>query len=417
MERSSERYLVISSDGHAGPRPEIYRDYLDPEFREEFDVQHKARLQALARAGERLEMAAESAKWAEEKAEGLAGAWDSERRIEVLDGDGIAAEILFVDGLTEQNSPPFGGDLGLMPTGVVPELQWAGARAHNRWLAEFVAMAPERRLGLALIPPFWGVDVAIKEIEWARQHGLGGIMLPHMWTGQDAYHHPKYEGLWAACEDNEMVIHFHSGAAPMQEYFGAALFDPQARTEDVQEMPGALGIYVTEVAWWLTRPLVFMIWAGVFERHPKLKTVVTEGSTIWVPELLQLMDHRYAEHHFTAKLGTGYRKHLKMKPSEYFRRNIRVGSSAMSRREAEMRHEIGLETIMWGTDYPHPEGTWPITRKIMIDTFRGLPEDEIAAMLGGNAAEFYGFDVEKLAPLVERIGPERRWFQENAAST
>ena len=96
-----------------------------------------------------------------------------------------------------------------------------------------------------------------------------------------------------------------------------------------------------------------------------------------------------------------------MKPSEYFRRNIRVGSSAMSRREAELRHEIGLETIMWGTDYPHPEGTWPLTRKIMVETFHGLPEDEIAQMLGGNAAEFYGFDSEKLAPLVERIGPAR----------
>ncbi len=226
-------------------------------------------------------------------------------------------------------------------------------------------------------------------------------------------HAPKYEPLWAACEDNEMVIHFHSGAAPMQEYFGSALFGPQASDDPAPEMPGALGIYVTEVAWWLTRPLVFMIWAGVFERHPRLKTVVTEGSTIWVPELLQLMDHRYAEHHFTAKLGTGYRKHLKMKPSEYFRRNIRVGSSAMSRREAELRHEIGLETIMWGTDYPHPEGTWPITRKIMVDTFRGLPEQDIAAMLGGNAAKFYGFDVEKLAPLVERIGPKRCWFQED----
>ncbi|HIK85540.1 MAG TPA: amidohydrolase [Myxococcales bacterium] len=409
----AERYMVISSDGHAGPRPEVYREYLDPQFRDEFDVQHATRMRALAEAGKRLEMAAESLKWAEDKAWGLAGAWDSDRRLEVLDADGVAAEILFVDGLTEQNSPPFGGDLGLMPAGAVPELQWAGARAHNRWLSEFVAMAPERRLGLALVPPFWGIDDAVQEIEWARKNGLGGIMLPHLWMNQDPYHHPKYEPLWAACEDNEMVIHFHSGAAPMQEYFGSALFGPQASDDPAPEMPGALGIYVTEVAWWLTRPLVFMIWAGVFERHPRLKTVVTEGSTIWVPELLQLMDHRYAEHHFTAKLGTGYRKHLKMKPSEYFRRNIRVGSSAMSRREAELRHEIGLETIMWGTDYPHPEGTWPITRKIMVDTFRGLPEQDIAAMLGGNAAKFYGFDVEKLAPLVERIGPKRCWFQED----
>jgi predicted TIM-barrel fold metal-dependent hydrolase len=415
------RYLVISSDGHAGPRPEVYREYLDPKYREEFDVQHEARMKALEQAGDMLEMRQETEKWGQGKEYGLAGAWDSDRRNEVLDGDGVAAEILFVDGLTEQNSPPFGGDLGLMPMGAVPELQWAGARAHNRWISEFVAMSPERRFGLALVTPFWGVEEAVKEVRWARDHGLQGIMLPHMFLGQDPYHHPKYEPLWTVCEELGMVIHFHSGAAPMHEYFGAALFGPQAQSEGQTsaqpapaEMPGALGIYVTEVAWWLTRPLVFMIWAGVFERHPSLKVVVTEGSTIWVPELLALMDQRFGDHHFSAKLGTEYRKHLAMKPSEYFRRNVRVGSSAMSRREAEMRHEIGLETIMWGTDYPHPEGTWPITRDIMFETFRGLPAEDIAAMLGGNAAEFYGFDREKLAPLVDRIGPEVGCFDESA---
>jgi hypothetical protein len=84
----------------------------------------------------------------------------------------------------------------------------------------------------------------------------------------------------------------------------------------------------------------------------------------------------------------------------------------MSRREALLRHEIGLQTIMWGTDYPHPEGTWPQTRAMMREVFRGLPGAEIAAMLGGNAAEFYAFDTEKLAPLVQRIGPRPSEFQQ-----
>jgi predicted TIM-barrel fold metal-dependent hydrolase len=412
-----DRYLVISSDGHAGPRPEVYREYIEPKYRDEFDIQHAARMEALANAGERLEMAEETQKWGEGKEYGLEGAWDSDRRNEILDADGVAAEILFVDGLTEQNSPPFGGDLSLMPMGAVPELQWAGCRAHNRWMSEFVAMAPERRFGLALITPFWGLDQAIEEIRWARNHGLRGIMLPHMWMNQSPYHHPKYEPLWAECQELDMVIHFHSGAAPMHDYFGADLFGPQAQASEGPqvEMPGALGIYVTEVAWWLSRPLVFMIWAGVFERYPKLKLAVTEGSTIWVPELLNLMDQRYGEHHFTAKLGSDYKKNLRMSPSEYFRRNIKIGSSAMSRREAEMRYEIGVETIMWGTDYTHPEGTWPSTRGMMIEVFQGVPEDEIGAMLGGNAAEFYDFDTEKLAPLVERIGPERSLFRKAAA--
>jgi predicted TIM-barrel fold metal-dependent hydrolase len=66
---------------------------------------------------------------------------------------------------------------------------------------------------------------------------------------------------------------------------------------------------------------------------------------------------------------------------------------------------------MWGSDFPHPEGTWPETRAQLHETFHGLPEAEIAAMLGGNAASFYNLDVEKLAPLAARIGPEKRWLQ------
>lgn len=405
-----DRYLVISSDGHAGPRPEVYRDYLDPQYREEFDVQHAARMAALEAAGEMLEMRQETIAWARDKAWGLEGAWDSARRDAVLDADGVAAEVVFVDGITESNSPPFGGDLGLNPVGVVPELQWAGARAHNRWIAEFVQQSPVRRFGLASVTPFWGVDEAVKEVQWAHANGLRGIMLPHMMTGQDCYHHPKYDPLWRSCEERGMVIHFHSGAAPMQDYFGAAMFAPQPSAEPPVAMPGALGIYVTEVAWWLTRPAVFMIWGGVFERFPKLKVAITEGSTIWVPELLALMDQRFGDHHFSAKLGTGYKQHLSMKPSEYFRRNVRVGSSAMSRREAELRREIGLSTIMWGSDYPHPEGTWPYTRQMMVEVFKGLPESEIAAMLGGNALEFYGFDAAALGAIAARIGPEKSLF-------
>ena len=87
----------------------------------------------------------------------------------------------------------------------------------------------------------------------------------------------------------------------------------------------------------------------------------------------------------------------------------------MSRIEAERRHEIGLGNIMWGTDYPHPEGTWPITQKMMVETFHGLPEDEIEIMLGRNAVEWYGLDAEKLNAIARRIGPERRLFRDESA--
>jgi predicted TIM-barrel fold metal-dependent hydrolase len=160
----------------------------------------------------------------------------------------------------------------------------------------------------------------------------------------------------------------------------------------------------------VTRPLTFMIWGGAFERFPKLKVAITEGTTVWVPEYLKLLDHRYEETHYAQKLGD-YTSHLKSKPSEYFARNVKLGASCMPRREAERRFETGLSQIMWGTDYPHPEGSWPFTRKQMTDTFRDLPEDEIAAMLGGNAVDFYNLDLDALRPIAERIGPERSEFK------
>ncbi len=405
-----DRYLVISSDCHAGLLPEAYRDYLDPEYREAFDAALPIQIAAMTSAAKRFLVDDINEQWREGRDVGLSGAWDHAARIKVLDSDGIAGEIIFPDGITEQNTPPFGAGLGLPVAKVVPELQWAGARAHNRWLAELVSMAPERHFGVALVPALWDVEEAVREIQWAKKNGLGGILLPVMWGDLDAYHHPKYDPMWSACQELEVVIHFHSGPAPTEDYFGP--MTPAADDEAVVR-PGGMGVYIAEVPFYLTRPLSFMIWGGVFERFPRLKVAITEGTCIWVPEYLKLHDQRFEVTHYSQKLGD-YRSHLSMKPSEYFARNVAIGASCMPRREAELRSEIGIDQIMWGSDYPHPEGSWPETPNQMHATFDGLPEAEIAAMLGGNALRFYGFDEEKLAPLVDRIGPPRSQFTSDA---
>jgi predicted TIM-barrel fold metal-dependent hydrolase len=256
-------------------------------------------------------------------------------------------------------------------------------------------MDPVRRAGVALCPMLWDVDEAVKEIHWARENGLRGILIPSRWGKLDAYHHRRYDPVWAACQDLDMVINLHSGAAPMEDY---------------GEGQGMMGIYISEVCWFAYRPLTFMLWGGVFERHPKLKLMITESTAVWVPEYLGLLDFRYVDTPYSAKLGD-YTSHLSMKPSEYFARNVMVGASCMPRREAELRHEIGLANIAWGSDYPHPEGSWPETRSQLRDTFVDLPEDEIQQMLGSNLSSFYGFDEEKLAVVAGRIGPLRSEFR------
>jgi predicted TIM-barrel fold metal-dependent hydrolase len=395
------RLLVVSSDCHAGLPPEQYSDYLDPEFRQPFKGA-LAREVAERQAAARLFMVDEfNNQWKDENWDLLQGAWDHDQRVKVLDGDGIAVEVIFPDGVTEHNTPPFDAGLGLGTEGVVPEQQWAGARAHNRWLSELCQMAPDRRIGLAVIPVLWDIEEAVQEVRWARKNGLGGVLIPPMWGRFPAYHAKRYDPFWKACIEERMVVHFHSGPAPREDYFM-----PEA---DGSVPQGAVGIYATEAGWWLARPLTFMIWGGVFERFPELRVVVTEGACMWVGEWTQLMDHRWGAHQVNAKLGD-YTSHLKQAPSAYFYQNCAVGASVMDRREALERGSIGIECMMWGSDYPHPEGSWPRTQDVMTETLHGLPESDIAAILGGNAARVYGLDVDKLAPIVDRIGPELASF-------
>lgn len=396
-----DRYLVISSDGHAGPHASEYREYVDPEYRDTFDIALPIQIDITTKTSKSFLVEDINIEWRKGHETDLTGAWDPEIRNQVLDADGVAVEVLFPDGVTEMNAPPFGAGFSMSPEGITADLQWAGSMAHNRWMSEFVASAPERRIGLACIPVLWDIDRAVEGIRWAHEQGLKGIILPPQWGHFDAYHHVRYDPVWEVCQDLKMPIHFHSGPAPINDYFG-----PIPAPEGHEIQPGAMGIYITEVAQFLVRPLTFMLWGGVFERFPRLKVAIVEGATIWVAEYLELLEQRYSETHFSQKLGD-YRSHLSMSPADYFRRNVKIGASCMPRREADMRHKIGVDVIMWGTDYPHPEGTWPFTSEQMHGTFAELPEDEVAKMLGGNAAEFYDIDTAKLDSLVARIGPEK----------
>ena len=153
-----DRYLIISSDGHAGLPPEKYREYLDPKYRTSFDevVERETRLRAEREKHFLIDDF--NNKWRARVGDGLEGAWDGTIRNRVLDGDGVTAEVLYPDGITERNAPPFGADIGLLPNKDNAELQWAGARAHNRWLAEFCQDDPHRRLGLAVVPALYDLE-------------------------------------------------------------------------------------------------------------------------------------------------------------------------------------------------------------------------------------------------------------------
>jgi predicted TIM-barrel fold metal-dependent hydrolase len=402
----SDRMLVVSSDCHAGLPIADYRPYIDSKHHEMLDIVVPITIEMSRQAEATFLIKEINDEWRSGIERELTGAWDYDERIKMLDSEGIAAEVIFPDGITEINTPPFGAGLGLPTKDIVPELQWAGAMAHNRWLSEMCARNPLRHIGVAIIPLLWDVDEAIEKVRWCVENGLSSVMIPSMTGDFPAYNHTRYHPFWQACEDLGVIIHFHSGPADTAAYFG-----PDFPTGSTEDRPGAMGIYVSEVMWWLYRPLSFMIWGGVYELFPRLKTVITEGGTTWMlPQWLRMLDHNYTDVHHSAKLGD-FRSHLSMKPSEYFARNINVGASCIPRGDVEARAELGVEKMMWGSDYPHPEGTWPKTQTILDEVFSGFPEADVRAILGENAVNFYGLDRAGLQDLADKIGPEASRFQ------
>jgi predicted TIM-barrel fold metal-dependent hydrolase len=159
-------------------------------------------------------------------------------------------------------------------------------------------------------------------------------------------------------------------------------------------------MYITEVDMWAHRPFPALMWSGAFERHPDLKLVLTEQGCSWILEWLRMLEFKADLpffKHFTAELS--------LRPAEYFQRQCYLGASFLAPHEGEDRHRIGLGKLMWGSDYPHLEGTWPNTMDALRATFGTYPERETRAILGTTAAEVYGFDLERLTPIGDKIGP------------
>ncbi|HXY91141.1 MAG TPA: amidohydrolase family protein [Acidimicrobiia bacterium] len=394
----TDRYLLISSDCHAGPESGHYREYMDPAFLDAYD-EHLAEVAELRRqlAGNAPGPNSFRDRFLAETGDaGMQSVPDAQKRDVMLDADGVAAEVIFPDadvlGVGKVDSSPFGSGLGSSGSSD-PEKVMAGARAHNRWLADLCAGSPERRLGIACVPVVHDPEASVAEIKWAAEHGLrGGIMIPHTWAPYPAYNHERYDPVWAACVEHDMTVQTHSGGG----------------LGDLQGGPGAVAIIASE-AWFMpARPLWVLLLGGVFERFPQLRFAVTEDGAWWVPDMIERADDKYlGTNHNVLKMGEhAFRDGLTMKPSEYFARNCWVGASTPTPSEIARRRRIGLTSMMWGNDFPHPEGTWPHTREWVAIRFHDVPEAECRRIFGLNALECYpAFDRAKLEAIAERIGP------------
>jgi predicted TIM-barrel fold metal-dependent hydrolase len=405
---SEDKVLIISSDCHAGALPAIYNEFMPKRYHDAANAWWVAytreimsrmgtffdqeALDAFAEsAGESGRMQAFSNPDVQPSDDDLLamlgdpshpfaprrGEWDASVRMKELGEDMIAGEIIF------PQMAPFGAGLMQYRSQVSPEHNLEGCKAYNRWLADFCKAAPERMAGVAVINVD-DIDATVEVIREAREMGLwGGVLLPSSTGEHPFYHHPRYEPVWDVCAELEMPLQSHSGWSP-----------------DYGDVEAATAMYISEVDMWAQRPLAALIWSGAFERHPTLRYVLTEVGSGWVGEKLRVLEFKAdlpIFKHFT--------KDLSLSPTGYFERQCFLGASFLPRHEAHFVAEIGVEKFMWGSDYPHLEGTWPNTRKALTETFHDFSEADIRAILGLNAARVYGFDVEALSAIAREIGP------------
>ena len=376
---AGDRYLVISADTHAGADVEDYRPYLATSWHDEFD------------------------RWAASYVnpfddlvdEAAVCNWDSDLRRRQLEADGIVAEVVFPNTI-----PPFLSDMAAastLPTGGAEyERRWAGLQAHNRWLVDFCGELPGRRRGVAQI---WPVDIddAVAEIEWAAARPeIGGVLLASVPPNSvEPLYSDRYDPMWRACVDGGLTVATHAGT-------GA----PDLPADDPATMP----VLVFEYAFWSHRTLWHLLFGGVFHRFPELRFAMTEqGACAWLAGVMDGLDAKadtiVDPAKRTAPADPELLARLSRLPSEVIRANCYLGASFMQAHDAPLRHAVGVDHVMWGADYPHREGTTPFTREALRHTFAAVPVDETALMLGGVAAEVYGFDVDALRPIADEFGP------------
>jgi predicted TIM-barrel fold metal-dependent hydrolase len=395
---TDEPYLVVSTDTHAAPSLEHeLRQYCPAAYLEEFDafVSGFRRSQGDGGVGdsaaEQITRAIGEALGDDEQQKGMfdasiacAGLQDPYARVRHMDEDGVAADVIFA-GAPNGEVLPFlamGFDAG--PKSVSVELRAVGSEIWNRWLADFVSVHPERHVGVMQIA-VGDVDAAVREVERGRAAGLKAVNLPAPRADFPAYNHPVYEPLWSACDALDVTVLTHGGGGEFP--LGV-------------DGPMGMQLYLCETEWLSRRGLWQLIFGGVFERHPNVKLVFAEQRVVWVPETLRLLDSVYFSDIFH-----NARRELSKTPSEYWRTNCFIAGSFLAPFEAGMYAEVGPANLMWGSDYPHPEGAWPNTRLSMRHAFSGMPESITREILGTTPLRVFDLDEEKLRAVAAAIGP------------
>ena len=372
--------LILSSDSHVFEPPDLWTKRIDAGFRDRaprmqrIDGADQLGVEAdqvisgmalISNAGARFQ-APETISGQGRFEDVPRGGYDPDQHLADMRLDGVAGEVLY----------PSQG-LFYFRVADTP-LMSAIFRAYNDWLAEFCRCDPARLKGIAMVN-LDDVADGIRELERAARLGLAGAVVTEYPLEHRRYDQPEYEPFWAAAASLGMPLSLHTATRRQGKIRGAGEKTLRAASSRSTK------------AFYPALSLCDMIFSGVFERHPALTLAIVEFELSWAPNILASMDYTYRERHGEAV----YRFKGGMRPSDFFHRNV-VLSFQEDAIGIRLRDVIGVDNMMWGSDYPHSEPTFARSRKILEDILAGVPDDEGAKIAGANTARVYRFDVARL---------------------
>ena len=378
----TDKVAIISVDGHVKPARHVYLDYIDPAFRQELSAD--------------VGILEGTPDGFVHPTLGEPCQWDAARRVRDLESQGVVAEVLFPNGQAFE-----GASLDHSPD---PGRSRASNMAYNRWLIDFCSEAPGRFCGLAAID-FDDVEQAIADVHWAKENGLGGVLMPPLHPNAKFFFDPALDPVWAACQETGLPLGQHGGT-------GSPKYEPQSFASFM--------VLATEHSFFSGRSLWQLILGGTFDRFPELKIAYIETEQWWLGPVMDLLDRREQMGDDWTDFAETLRrvKPYKNLPSDYWSSNCFIGLSPFTTEQIELdrfgsasRSEatgfaIRCDNSMIGVDYPHPETVYPgLLRqvKVLVD-HPGVTEDEARKVLYGNAAQLFGFDLAALDADIDRAG-------------
>jgi predicted TIM-barrel fold metal-dependent hydrolase len=375
---------LIDADTHVNPPPVFWDEYLPSKLRGRgpqiepgaasethdwvvFEGSRKPLIVAQSVAGQGREH-----KMVGRLSDMNTGSWEPAARLADMATDGVPAAVLFG-----------GGPLGSSDE----ELFTESFQAYNRWLADFCSYDRKRLIGVAYLP-MYDVDESVAMLKDAAKRGMRAVNIPAFpmsrpgsggligfaaqalaLTGDPdsprQYGSPEFDPFWQAAVEHDMAITIHLGA----------------RVARPNVPGGYTPVVMSKVT--MAEPIAIMIFGGVFDRFPQLRFGSIESGVGWFAWMADYMDNIWSGHPHWAHVE------LKNPPSFYMDQNI-YGSFIRDPVGISLRHRKGAKNIMWSSDYPHSETSWPNSKASIDKQFEGLSEAERKPILYDNARRFFG---------------------------